>query len=66
MTKLDLILIGVATLLLFKLIKEMMYIRLYAFIIKLQAEGKLTGESDPHGVAKKAEEDLKKNQSRYF
>lgn len=66
MTKLDVILIAAAILLLFKVIKEMMYIRLYAFILKLQADGKLTPESDPYGVAKKAEQDLKKNTSKYF
>jgi hypothetical protein len=66
MTKLDLILLAAAILLLFKLIKEMMYIRLYAFIIKLQGDGKLLEGADPKGLSKKAAEELHKNRSKYF
>ena len=66
MTKTEIILLGVGILMLFKLIKELMYIRLYSFIISLQAEGKLIPENDPNGLAKKAEEDLKKNSSKYI
>ncbi len=61
------ILIGIlAVIVLFKLIKEMMYIRLYAFIIRLQSEGKLMKDSDPHGIADKVKNDLKNNSSKYI
>ena len=66
MTKTDILLLGVFVFLLFKLIKEIAYIKLYAFIIHLKAEGKLTPEKDLYKVAEKAEADLKKNASKYF
>lgn len=66
MSKLEYILIGVGIIMVFKLIKEMMYIRLYAFILKLQSEGKLEPESDPKGIAKKIKDELYTNRSKYF
>lgn len=66
MTKTDILLIAIGVILLFKLIKEIAYIRLYAFIIRLKADGKLKPESDPYQVVEKAEADLKKNASRYI
>mgnify|MGYP000901238982 CR=1 FL=1 len=66
MTKLDIILIAIAVYMVFKLIKEMMYIRLYAFMLRLQADGKLLPDSDPNGVVKQTEIQLKKSQSKYF
>jgi hypothetical protein len=66
MDKTEIILLGVGILLLFKLVKELAYIKMYAFIIRLKAEGKLIPENDPNGVADKAEADLKKNASKYF
>lgn len=66
MGKIEILLIGAFILLLFKLIKELAYISLYSFILKLQSEGKLIPENDPYGVVKKTEENLKKNASKYF
>lgn len=66
MTKTDIILIAIGVILLFKLIKEIAYIRLYAFIIRLKADGKLKPVSDPYQVAEKAEADLKKNSSKFI
>lgn len=66
MGKIEILLIGAAILLLFKLIKELAYISLYSFMLKLQSEGKLVPENDPYGVVKKTEENLKKNASKYF
>lgn len=66
MGKIEILLIGAAVLLLFKLIKELAYISLYSFMLKLQSEGKLVPENDPYGVVKKTEENLKKNASKYF
>ncbi|MDI9339531.1 MAG: hypothetical protein QM534_03085 [Sediminibacterium sp.] len=66
MGKIEILLIGAFILLLFKLIKELAYISLYSFILKLQSEGKLVPENDPYGVVKKTEENLKKNASKYF
>ncbi len=66
MNKTDIILIAIGIILLFKLIKEIFYIKLYSFIIRLKAEGKLIPENDPKGIADKAEEDLKKNTSRWL
>jgi len=66
MTKLDIILLAIAIYMVFKLIKEMMYIRLYAFMLRLQANGKLRPDDDPNGVVKQTKIQLKKNQSKYF
>lgn len=66
MDKIEIVLLGVGILLFFKLIKELAYIKMYAFIIRLKAEGKLVTENDPNGVAGKVEADLKKNASKYF
>jgi hypothetical protein len=60
MTKTEIVLICVAVYLFFRLLKEFAYIKLYVFILKLQSEGKLLPDSDPHGVAEKTKNDLKK------
>lgn len=61
MTKLDIILLAIAINMVFKLIKEMMYLRLCAFMLKLQADGKLQPDSDHNDVVKQTEIQLKKN-----
>jgi hypothetical protein len=66
MTKTEIILLIIAVLLLFKLIKELAYIRLYAFMLRLKAEGKLIPENDPNGLVEKTEKELKKNSNKYF
>jgi hypothetical protein len=66
MTKPEIILLIIAVLLLFKLIKELAYIKLYAFMLRLKAEGKLVPENDPNGIVERTELDLKKNSNKYF
>jgi len=66
MEKTEIFLTVLAILLLFKLVKELMYIRLYSFIIKLQSEGKLIPENDPNGVAESIKKRLEKNRSKFF
>lgn len=66
MTKLEIILLIIAALLLFKFIKELAYVRLYAFMLKLKSEGKLVPENDPNGVVDNMENELNKNSNKYF
>ncbi|MDX2172573.1 MAG: hypothetical protein SFY56_05590 [Bacteroidota bacterium] len=66
MTKTEIILLIIAAFLLFKLIKELAYIRLYAFMLRLKAEGKLVPENDPNGIVDNMEKELKKNSNKYF
>lgn len=66
MTKTEIILVIIAVLLLFKLIKELAYIKLYAFMLRLKAEGKLVPENDPKGIVERTEIELKKNSTNYF
>lgn len=66
MTKTEIILLIIAVLLLFKLIKELAYIKLYAFMLRLKAEGKLVPENDPNGIVDNMESELKKNSNKYF
>jgi hypothetical protein len=51
---------------LFKIIKEISYILLYAFIIKLKSEGKLIPENDPLKLAEKVEKQLKENSTKFI
>lgn len=66
MTKTEFILAAIGLIIIFKLIKEIAYIRLYAFIIGLKAEGKLIPGNDPAGIAERAAADLEKNSSRWI
>lgn len=52
--------------LLFRLVKEIAYIKMYAFIIKLQAEGKLKPENDPNNEAIIAKKQLEKNATKWL
>jgi len=58
--KTDIALFILAGYLLFRAIKELAWIRLYSFIIKLKADGKLIPENDPNNVQKKMYEKLLK------
>jgi len=66
MTRTDIILTALGLIIVFKLVKEIAYIRLYAFIIGLKAQGKLIPGNDPNGIAEKTEAELKKNASRWI
>ncbi|MCA6436512.1 MAG: hypothetical protein IM600_04950 [Bacteroidetes bacterium] len=52
--------------LLFRLVKEIAYIKMYVFILKLQAEGKLTPEKDPNNEAIIAKNQLEKNATKWL
>lgn len=66
MAKTDILLMALGLIIVFKLVKEIAYIRLYAFIIGLKAQGKLVPENDPAGIADKTAAELKKNSSRWI
>lgn len=52
---------GTAAFLLFRIVRELMYIKLYAFIIRLQSEGKLGAASDPAGISKSVKQLMERN-----
>ena len=66
LTKSDFILIVIGIYLFFRLFKELAWIKLYSFIIKLKAEGKLIPENDPANISTKTYEKLLKQQSRFL
>ena len=65
-TSLELIMGAVALYLIFRLVREVAYIRLYSLVLKLKADGKLRPENDPRGIADRAEADLAKRAVKWF
>ena len=60
LTKTEVVLLVLAAYLFFRMVKELAWIRLYAFVVKLKAEGKLRPENDPNNMQGKTYSELLK------
>ena len=60
LSKTEIVLLVIAVYLFFRVVKELAWIRLYAFILKLKADGKLIPENDPNNIEGKSYNELLK------
>jgi hypothetical protein len=59
-TKTEVVLFVLVAYLFFRMVKELAWIRLYAFVVKLKADGKLIQENDPNNMEGKTYNELLK------
>lgn len=60
LSKTEIILSVIVLYLFFRVVKELAWIRLYTFILKLKADGKLLPENDPKNIEEKSYNELLK------